>query len=371
MCSCRGQACLVSAELIIPLFLMWRTNGKIGFDDRLVTLILLPVVSLIIPFVFFGMRLDKQPLFTWNVFLNVFIMTTVIWLGNRYIMIWARTRYPHFDQVRKRLWIQSAVMLLYTIVTNNTLGYLLDVCGLKEDVQYMGYDTFSVITSSNAAAIFCSLTVVAIYESIYFMNELRKSVEEKELLKQESLKAQLNALKTQVNPHFLFNNLNTLVSVIPENPDQAVKFVQQLSKVYRHILEVQDEQSIPLKDELDVMRAYAFLLQTRFGENLDITIDVPEEKLKKKIVPLSLQILMENAIKHNIVSSDKPLKVSVSALNGRLVVSNNLQKKNQVNESTGIGLDNIRNRCRLLGNEQVEVTESGSNFTVSIPLIDN
>jgi LytS/YehU family sensor histidine kinase len=174
-----------------------------------------------------------------------------------------------------------------------------------------------------------------------------------------------------VNPHFLFNNLNTLSSVIPENPQQAVDFVQQLSKVYRHILEVKDEQSILLKDELDVMKAYAFLLQTRFGDNLDISIDVPEEKLKKRIVPLSLQILMENAIKHNIVSSEKPLKVIVSAVNGRLVVSNNLQKKNQVFESTGIGLDNIRNRCRLLGNGQVEVTENGANFTVSIPLIEN
>ena len=115
------------------------------------------------------------------------------------------------------------------------------------------------------------------------------------------------------------------------------------------------------------MKAYAFLLQTRFGNNLDVIINVPDEKLKKRIVPLSLQILMENAIKHNIVSSDKPLKIEVTALNGKLVVSNNLQKKNQVNESTGIGLDNIRNRYKLLGNEQVEVTENGSNFTVSIP----
>jgi two-component system, LytTR family, sensor kinase len=350
---------------------MWNTNGKIGFDDRLVTVILLPLVSLIIPFIFFGMRFDKEPLFTWNVYLNVFIMTSVIWLGNRYIMIWARTRYPQFSEVRRRLWVQSLVMLFYTIITNNLLGYILDVCGLKEVKHYEGFDTFNVVTSSNAAAIFCTLTVVAIYESIYFMNELRKSVEETELLKRESLNAQLSALKTQVNPHFLFNNLNTLVSVIPENPEQAVNFVKQLSKVYRHILEVQDEQSIPLKDELDVMRAYAFLLKTRFGDNLDITIDVPEEKLKKKIVPLSLQILMENAIKHNIVSSDKPLKVNVFAVNGKLVVSNNLQKKNQINESTGIGLDNIRNRCRLLGNDQVEVTENGSNFTVSIPLIEN
>ena len=191
------------------------------------------------------------------------------------------------------------------------------------------------------------------------MNELRHSVEEKEMLKRESLKAQLNALKTQVNPHFLFNNLNTLISIIPENPKLAVDFVQQLSKVYRHILEVKDEQSILLKDELDVLKAYAFLLQTRFGNNLDVIINVPEEKLKKRIVPLSLQILMENAIKHNIVSSDKPLKIDVSAVNGKLVVSNNLQRKNQVNESTGIGLDNIRNRYKLLGNEKLKLLRAG------------
>jgi LytS/YehU family sensor histidine kinase len=150
-----------------------------------------------------------------------------------------------------------------------------------------------------------------------------------------------------------------------------VEFVQQLSKLYRHILEVKDEQSILLRDELDVMKAYAFLLQTRFGSNLDVVINVPEEKLNKRIVPLSLQILMENAIKHNIVSSEKPLKIEVAAVNGKLVVSNNLQKKNQLNESTGIGLSNISNRYKLLGNGTVEVNENGSDFTVSIPLIEN
>jgi two-component system, LytTR family, sensor kinase len=349
---------------------MWRTSNKIGFDDRLVTIILVPVTAFIIPFVFFNMRLNQPPYFTWKVYLSVLIMTTLIWLGNRYIMIRARTRYPQFEMVRKRLLIQSLAMLVYTLLTNNILGYVLDVCGLKQRHEFPGSDLSTVIIHSNLAAIFCSLTVVAIYESIYFMNELRKSVEEKEMLKRESLKAQLNALKTQVNPHFLFNNLNTLSSIIPEDPGKAVDFVQQLSKVYRHILEIQEEQSIPLKDELEVMKAYAFLLQTRFGDNLDITINVPEEKLKKRIVPLSLQILMENAIQHNIVSSEKPLKVHVFAENGRLIVSNNLQKKNQVNESTGLGLDNIRNRCKLLGNGKVEVTESDTNFTVSIPLIE-
>ena len=349
---------------------MRRTGSKIGFDDRLIMLIMIPATSLVVPFVFLGMRLDRQPFFTWKAYLSVLIITTVLWLGNRYIMVWARTRYSQFELVRKRLFVQSMIMLVFTLAANNTLGYVLDTCGLREHANIQGYTVLDILINSNSAAIFCTLTVVAIYESIYFMNELKKSVEEKEMLKRESLKAQLNALKTQVNPHFLFNNLNTLSSIIPDNPKQAVDFVQQLSKVYRHILEVQDEQSIPLKDELDVMKAYTFLLQTRFGDNLDITINVPEEKLKKRIVPLSLQILMENAIKHNIVSADKPLKIDVFAENGKLVVSNNLQKKNQLIESTGIGLNNIRNRCRLLGNGKVEVTENETSFTVSIPLIE-
>jgi LytS/YehU family sensor histidine kinase len=287
-------------------------------------------------------------------------------------MIWARRRYPQFAHVKKRLLIQSLVILVFTLLANNILGNLLDgICGLKEAGGYPGHTISDIILNSNSAALFFTLAIVAIYESIYFMNELRKAVEEKESLKRENLKAQLNALRTQVNPHFLFNNLNTLSSVIPENPKLAVDFVQQLSKVYRHVLEVEDEQSIPLKDELDVLKAYAFLLQTRFGNNLDININVPEEKLKKKIVPLSLQILVENAIKHNIVSSEKPLRIDVFSNNGRLVVSNDLQKKNQLNESTGIGLDNIRNRYKLLSEMEVEVKDNGTNFIVSIPLIEN
>ncbi len=347
---------------------MGKHNCRIGFNDGLLMAVGIPFLSLIIPIVFMGCRFNRPPYLTWEKYVIMIGITTVIWVGNRYIMIYSRRRYPLFNDVRKRLWFQSLLMFVFTVGANMSLGQLADTVFRKDND---GLTLTDIIIHSNSAAIFCTIMIIAIYESIYFMHQLRHSVEETENLKRESLNAQLNALKTQVNPHFLFNNLNTLSAIIPEDPDKAVAFVQQLSKVYRHILEVKDEQSIPLKDELDVMKAYAFLLQTRFGDNLDITINVPEEKLKKRIVPLSLQILMENAIKHNIISSEMPLKVDVFAENGRLVVSNNLQKKNQLNESTGIGLDNIRNRCKLLGNDLVIVTESETNFTVSIPLIEN
>ena len=348
---------------------MRRTNCKIGFNDGPLILFTIPVLSFIVPIVFGGCRFDRLPYFSWQIYLSTLIVTIALWAGGRWIMVWSRGKYPLFDDVRKRLILQSVSMLLFTLIGNNLFGWLMKDIVFR--FQHGGHFTTDVLISSNSAAIFCTIMIIAIYESIYFMNELKKSVEEKETLKRESLKAQLNALKTQVNPHFLFNNLNTLTALIPDTPKQAVEFVHQLSKVYRHILEVQDEKSIPLKDELDVLRAYGFLLKTRFGDNLDIDIDVPEEKLQQRIVPLSLQLLMENAIKHNIVSAAKPLKISVFAENGHLLVSNNLQIKNQMIESTGIGLENIRNRYKLLGDGEVKVVESGESFTVSIPLIAN
>lgn len=347
---------------------MQKHNCRIGFSDGMLIITGIPLLAFIIPLVFFNCSFTRPPLLTWEKYFTTLFITSVIWVGNRYIMIYSRKKFPLFDDVKKRLFYQSAWMLLFTVVSNMLMGQVFEKTFHDE---MLGNTLVDKLIHSNAAAIFCTVTIIAIYESIYFMHELRHSVEERENLKRESLSAQLNALRTQVNPHFLFNNLNTLCSIIPEDPKQAVDFVQQLSKLYRHILEVKDEKSIPLKDELDVLKAYAFLLKTRFGHNLEIDIDVADEKLQKKIVPLSLQLLMENAIKHNIVSADKPLKIEVFAENGSLVVSNNLQKKNQLHESTGIGLDNIRNRYKLLSEKLVEVRESNDHFTVSIPLLSN
>jgi two-component system, LytTR family, sensor kinase len=351
-------------------YVMRWVNNKIGFDDRLAMIFGITLLSIVVPIVFFGWRIGRPPQLSWVSYWPCLVVTAAIWLGSRFILIWARTRYADFDQVKERMWVQMSVIIGYVLVVNNVLGAL-----LFEDCERVMREAGRTLTpqdvliDSNAASVLCTFLVIAIYESIYFVNELRKSVEEKELLKRESLQAQLSALKTQVNPHFLFNNLNTLSAVIPDNPGQAIDFVQQLSKVYRHILEVRDEQSIVLKEELEVLEAYAFLLKTRFGENLNISIRVTDENLQQRVVPLSLQILMENAIKHNIVSAAKPLQIDVYAGREQLVVSNTLQKKNQLVESTGIGLDNIRNRYRLLSDRKVEVEEGPDSFTVRIPLI--
>ena len=344
-------------------------NNKIGFDDRKLIALMIPLLALLIPFVFFGLRLHREPYFDFKFYITTIITTSSVWLGNRYIMIWSRTKYPLYEETKTRMKFQTLLMIVYTIIATNFTGWTLkDYCGF-ENINIPGRSLGDILFNSNSASFFSTLTIVAIYESRYFMSQLRHSVEEKEMLKRESLMAQLNALKTQVNPHFLFNNLNTLCSIIPEDPKLAVAFVQELSKVYRHILEVKDETSIPLKEEMEVLQAYAFLLQTRFGENLQIVIKVPAANMEDKVVPLSLQLLMENAIKHNIVSQDRPLQILVTVKDGKLMVSNNLQKKNQLIESTGIGLNNIRNRYKMLTSQTVEIIELADSFSVSIPLI--
>jgi LytS/YehU family sensor histidine kinase len=194
---------------------------------------------------------------------------------------------------------------------------------------------------------------------------------EKQKLKRMNMQSQLEGLKNQVNPHFLFNSLNTLTYLIPENSEKSVHFVQQLSKVYRYILEIRDKKLILLEEELNFLNAYTFLLKERFGKNLHIKIDIPEVHLNDKIIPLSLQILFENAIKHNIISSEKPLFMEVFIENGnKLIVKNNLQKKNQVMNSTKLGLQNIKNRYRFFSEKEVEVIVTQESFIVILPMID-
>ncbi|MFM2326330.1 MAG: hypothetical protein RIR31_532, partial [Bacteroidota bacterium] len=228
---------------------MQKHNCRIGFNDGLLMAVGIPVLSFIIPIVFMGCRFSRPPYLSWEKYIAVLFITAIIWVGNRYIMIYSRKKYPLFKDVRKRITFQSVIMFVFTVVFNVMLGNLADDIFNKDQVLSKA----DIIIHSNSAAIFCTIMIIAVYESIYFMHELRHSVEETETLKRESLAAQLNALRTQVNPHFLFNNLNTLSSLIPENPKHAVDFVQQLSKVYRHILEVKDENSILLKDELEVL----------------------------------------------------------------------------------------------------------------------
>lgn len=199
--------------------------------------------------------------------------------------------------------------------------------------------------------------------------ELEKKKSELFELQKENLCSQLEALKNQIDPHFLFNNFSTLALIIEENPETAVSFVQELSSVYRYVLQMKADTPVALKEELDFIQSYRFLMAKRFGENLILSIQIPETFYPYLVMPLSLQLLVENAIKHNIISMKKPLTIEVCIKEGRLAVINNLQKKSLPERTTHIGLENIKNRYRLVSEQQVVITQTESKFMVQIPLL--
>lgn len=342
-------------------------RSLLGFDDRKLMLVGIPIVGTWVFLLMFGNNLQElwDRGFIDNCLVTGIVYTAVFWFSLRLAIIYLRTRFPSNMDVSKRIIFQSLVLLAVYFVVKFGLHYTL---GTFEFFHNDEYEPNSLVM--NISSLTLGALVISIYEGRYFYNLLNKSIIETEKLKSENIQSQLEGLKNQVNPHFLFNSLNTLSYIIPEDAEKAVRFVQKLSKVYRYILEIRDKKLIPLREEMEFIHSYIFLLKERFGENLNINIEVSDLQLDYKIVPLSLQILFENAIKHNIISSKRPLTIHVYVEgDNRLIVKNNLQKKNQVMNSTKVGLQNIKNRYQFFSDEEVVVINTPTEFIVVLPLI--
>ncbi len=334
----------------------------LGFDDTWVLILGIPILSFFIPLLFFKATLADgllPYLPKWGI---SFLYTAAYWLSCRTIFIYARRRFPGHDEIRRRILFTIGAIIIAYIILNQILDVVHDSIG---HAPQAGVTDFDYTVSTLLIIVLVSL----LYESVFLYDRWKRSILEAEQLRRENVESQLEGLKSQVNPHFLFNSLNTLAYIIPEDPERAVQFVQKLSKVYRYVLEIQDEKLIPLREELGFLHSYIFLLTERFGKNLKVELKVPEESLHEQIVPLSLQILFENAMKHNIISSEQPLHVELWVENGRLIVRNNLQRKKQAIASTHIGLQNIRNRYAFFSSQEVDIMETRQYFTVSLPLI--
>lgn len=213
-----------------------------------------------------------------------------------------------------------------------------------------------------------SLVISTILSAMDFYRQSLRAALEVERLKEEGLRSQLESLRQQVNPHFLFNSLNVLSALIPVDSTKALVFVQYLSKVYRYVLDAGKSELANIQDEMNFLEAYAFLLQQRFGDSLKWEI-IHDPDLKGKIPSLSLQILAENAVKHNVVSKAKPLNILVQVGNGVVRIQNNLQLKNSPEPSTGLGLNNISQRYILAGYPSPAIKQTDFYFEVVLPLI--
>jgi two-component system, LytTR family, sensor kinase len=220
------------------------------------------------------------------------------------------------------------------------------------------------------------ITVMAMLSAFYLVlnrradTRLRALEVQAERMEKETAQAQFMALRNQVNPHFLFNSLSILSSLVEVDPKLSVRFINQLSKAYRYILEQRDNERVSLRTELEFIQAYIFLLSIRFDDKLQVSIDVPETDASQfSIAPLTLQLLVENAVKHNQMSAAKPLSVHIFREQDYLLVTNPIQLRPTTDSSTGVGLQNIVNRYALLTDKPVIVGEQDGIFVVKIPLL--
>ena len=335
-----------------------------GFNDRWLIAAGLPIASILVSLLLFG---EAYQQLDWRFIAACIPMsllyTTIFWVGMRWIYGELKWRYPANEAIGKRVfWTFWGFIVLFFVV-DTAIHQVFDELRIGDGGEPIFIVKF-------IASLILSALVITLYEAISFYIQLQKTVAEKAQLERQNIESQLEGLRNQVNPHFLFNSLNTLAYLIPEDADKAVRFLQKLSNVYRYVLESREAKIIPLTKELEFLEAYIFLLKERFGENLQVKIEGLDEVGNIAIVPLSLQMLFENAIKHNVISVEKPLTIEVFAENNHLVIRNNLQKKNQVMDSTGVGLRNVQDRYKMLTDQEVAVIVSQQYFTVALPIIE-
>lgn len=215
-----------------------------------------------------------------------------------------------------------------------------------------------------------NIIVMAILEAWIYFNESKHANQMAENLKEELSQIKFEVLKSQINPHFMFNSLNVLSGLINKDIVKAQQFIDEFSQIYRYVLETIEQPVATLGNELDFMRSYLFLQQIRYGENLSFTVNIPSEMLQLALPPLSLQVVLENAIKHNIVNESKPLKIEIYSEDFLLVIKNNIQPKISSVASTGLGLKNLIKRYALICKTEPEFYVDAKHYIAKLPLIE-
>jgi sensor histidine kinase YesM len=334
---------------------------------NLITLAFITFFTGLFIFIFFT---DKKTIE--NFILNVFISglySFTLSIGNGFVNDALNRKYSWVENTKER----TIYGIVFTVLINTAL------------VLFCNYVNFILIQGENISEFFSgtmgffnwlviniALLISAILHAKGFIEEWKKA-SRKEVVEQKliakSANAQFESLKNQLDPHFLFNSLNVLSSLIDENPQQAQKFTASMSKIYRYVLEQKDKELVTVEEEIEFAKTYCNLLKTRFEDSVSFDFKVNENVLKSFVVPLSLQLLLENCIKHNFATSSKPLQIKIYSESGFLFIENNLQQREQVKESAGIGLSNIVQRYSLLTKQNVFIEKSEDFFKVKIPIL--
>jgi hypothetical protein len=298
----------------------------------------------------------------WQDWLSHFLVTTVYWQGNAAIFFWLLRRLPGYKLTVRRVVLHQLLgsgFVVVATVFNAWLEVRFEVPGAAFMPTYWHDLRFSLFTT---------LLITNVYESVYFFHEWRNYFMRSAALERENAISRLEALKQQVDPHFLFNSLNTMAALIGDN-EPAQEFLGALAEVYRYILLSKTSTTVALGEEMTFVDAYVYLNTIRFGKKIVIVKEIPPEVLHLRVPPVAVQMLVENAIKHNAVSGRSPLRITIRAAEQTLSVSNTLHPKTVLEKSTRQGLQNIVSRFQLLTDREVSIENRGTEFKVVLPLL--
>jgi two-component system, LytTR family, sensor kinase len=296
------------------------------------------------------------------IFIAVIII--IVWEGNLEIDKRLNKKFSWLVNPQKRMLYHIVLCTLYTSLILFTSMYALHQLkhGDGELINPKMRETFTPF-------LFLSFTVIAISIGNQFFNSWKQSLVEVEKYKTANANAQLQNLKIQLNPHFLFNNLSVLTSLVHKNQDKAVDFINELSKVYRYVLDNKSSELVPLQEEINFLDHYIYLLKIRFENSIIFTLNIDKDKTNAFLPPMCLQMLVENTIQHNETSQANPLQVSIYTNQDNLIIENPIQPRSDLVDSSGTGLKNIQSRYSFFTDKKVEIINDGRLFKVFLPLI--
>lgn len=330
-------------------------------------LISMPFIAAWVHYILYGERMYKDPKVWLVSFPILFVLAVLSWYSHYLYHTFITRRFPELNYTGRRIFFK---LLVYPLVMVPSV-YIIHA--FYAYFHILGY-TYSATALKLwfIQGIVVNLIFETLWEVIYYIQQYKESLTEKELLQQMNTEQEFENLKSQVNPHFLFNCFNTLSSLISEDSASAERFLNELSKVYRYLLSANQNDLTTLYNEIKFIESFLELLKTRYGSALQITMNVDEKYYEYLLPSLSLQLLVENVVKHNVVSRSEPVHIRLyTSAEPALIVNNNLQAKTQKEVSTGIGLKNIRAKYELLSKRNFEAGIVENEFVVNLPLIKN
>lgn len=326
----------------------------------------IPLIAIAYNIVFYGERWNDTDV--WLVSFSLIVLIgTISWYGHVLYGNWAQEKYPFLKQSKQRIMLKLLIPVLIMGPSCALIILLYD----KYHILGYSYKTSDMLRTM-AIGVSVNLIFETLFEADYILNCLKQSRLEKDMAKQLAVNEEFDNLKSQVNPHFLFNCFNTLSSLITVDKVKAEQFLNELSKVYRYLLRNNEQGVSTVENEVKFIQSYFKLLQTRHGEAVKMNLQIDKRYDPYLLPSLTLQLLVENVVKHNALSKNKPLIIDIfTAAGNKLVVSNNLQRRTVKAPSNKVGLNNIRDKYKLLGQSDFQVMEDEKNFTVVLPLIWN